>query len=152
MCGLVGLYRKLGPQRCVACSLRLICFFFFMFLVWLVWGLGVLGRACNDWDKAEEILSVMRSRGIKPNEVTYTALIGICRRSGDVHQALVSNIYLFVIKKKTPRCFFCTYYMKGSCSSRCSSRQTETGKLVCRRELFFGSRCDSTRGDFLFLL
>lgn len=46
-------------------------------------------RACNDWDKAEEILSMMKSRAIKPNEVTYTELIGICGRSGDVHQALV---------------------------------------------------------------
>ncbi|CAN0569398.1 unnamed protein product, partial [Ectocarpus sp. 12 AP-2014] len=45
-------------------------------------------RACNDWDKAEEILSMMKSRAIKPNEVTYTELIGICGRSGDVHQAL----------------------------------------------------------------
>lgn len=47
-------------------------------------------RACNDWDKAEEILSMMKSRGVQPNEVTYTELIGICGRSGDVHQALVS--------------------------------------------------------------
>lgn len=47
-------------------------------------------RACNDWDKAEEILSMMKSRGVQPNEVTYTELISICGRSGDVHQALVS--------------------------------------------------------------
>lgn len=48
-------------------------------------------RACNNWEKAEEILSMMKSRAIKPNEVTYTELISICGRSGDVHQALVSN-------------------------------------------------------------
>lgn len=47
-------------------------------------------RACNDWDKAEEILSMMKSRGVQPNEVTYTELMSICGRSGDVHQALVS--------------------------------------------------------------
>lgn len=52
--------------------------------------LYLLPRACNDWDKAEEILSMMKSRGVQPNEVTYTELISICGRSGDVHQALVS--------------------------------------------------------------
>lgn len=46
-------------------------------------------RGCNDWDKAEKILALMKSRAIKPNEVTYTELIGVCGRSGDVHQALV---------------------------------------------------------------
>lgn len=49
-------------------------------------------RACNNWEKAEEILSMMKSRAIKPNEVTYTELISICGRSGDVHQALVSKL------------------------------------------------------------
>lgn len=37
----------------------------------------------------------MKSRGVQPNEVTYTELINICGRSGDVHQALVGQCLLW---------------------------------------------------------
>lgn len=71
-------------------------FFFFLFPVvngFLIVNFFLLTmlRACNNWEKAEQILSMMKSRAIKPNEVTYTELISICGRSGDVHQALVSR-------------------------------------------------------------
>lgn len=66
-------------------------------------------RACNDWDKAEEILSMMKSRAIKPNQVTYTELIGICGRSGDVHQALVSETKpVYCCYTNAALCYRCT--------------------------------------------
>lgn len=63
------------------------------FLPLVLMALDMTLRACNDWEKAEKILSMMRLSGITPNEVTYTALISICGRSGDVHQAFVSKIH-----------------------------------------------------------
>lgn len=38
---------------------------------------------------AEQVMTKMRSMAIKPNLVTYTALISICGKTGDVQQALV---------------------------------------------------------------
>lgn len=49
-------------------------------------------RACDSFKKAEAIMARMRNQGVKPNVVTYTALIRICGQSGDVDQALVKRL------------------------------------------------------------
>lgn len=44
---------------------------------------NVLG-SCGEWERAVSLLDDMRARGLKPDVVTYSALISACEKAGQV--------------------------------------------------------------------
>lgn len=56
---------------------------------------NVLG-SCGEWERAVGLLEDMRERGLKPDVVTYSALISACQKAGQVCVCVCSFVRWFV--------------------------------------------------------